>query len=130
LPDDVIEAVTTLATEVPPAAEFEINHLHGAVSRVPLGATAFPLRQPGFDCFAIAGWPAPALREGAVSWVQRLFELLRPYASGAYINVLNDDEGERVMAAYGPQYPRLAALKRKYDPANLFRLNSNIPPAD
>lgn len=130
LPDDVIDAVTTLATEVPPAAEFEINHLHGAVSRVPLGATAFPLRQPGFDCFAIAAWPAPALREAAVSWVQRLFEVLRPHASGAYINLLNDDEGERVRAAYGPQYARLATLKRKYDPANLFRLNPNIPPAD
>src|SRR5262249_45050841 len=53
LPESVIEAITSLAAEVPPAAEFEMNHLHGAVSRVPLSATAFPLRQPGFDCFAI-----------------------------------------------------------------------------
>ncbi len=129
LPDDVIAAVTSLAAEVPPAAEFEMNHLHGAVSRVPLGDAAFPLRQPGFDCFAIAGWPAPALHEAAVSWVQRLFAALRPHARGAYINVLNDDEGERVMAAYGRQYARLAALKKKYDPGNLFRLNPNILPA-
>jgi FAD/FMN-containing dehydrogenase len=129
LPDDVVEAVTTLAAEVPPAAEFEMNHLHGAVSRVPLEATAFPLRQPGFDCFAIAGWPAPGLREAAVSWVQRLFEILRPHASGVYTNELNDDEGERVRGAYGPQYARLAALKKKYDPTNLFRLNPNILPA-
>jgi FAD/FMN-containing dehydrogenase len=64
-----------------------------------------------------------------VSWVQRLFEVLRPHASGAYINVLNDDEGERVMAAYGAQYSRLTALKKKYDPDNLFRLNPNILPA-
>jgi FAD/FMN-containing dehydrogenase len=130
LPDEMIDAVTALAAEVPPAAEFEMNHLHGAVSRVPLAATAFPLRQPGFDCFAIAGWPVPALREAAVNWVQRLFEVLRPHASVAYINLLSDDEGERVATAYGPQYARLAALKRKYDPANLFRLNPNIPPAD
>jgi hypothetical protein len=129
LPEDLIEAVTSLAAEVPPAAEFEMNHLHGAVSRVPFSASAFPLRQPGFDCFAIAGWPAPGLQDAAASWVQRLFEALRPHASGVYINVLNDEEGERVRAAYGPQYARLATLKRKYDPANLFRLNPNILPA-
>jgi FAD/FMN-containing dehydrogenase len=129
LPDNVIEGITSLAADVPPAAEFEMNHLHGAVSRVPLEATAFPLRHPGFDCFAIAGWPVPGLHEAAVSWVQRLFEVLRPHASGAYINVLNDDEGERVMAAYGAQYSRLTALKKKYDPDNLFRLNPNILPA-
>jgi FAD/FMN-containing dehydrogenase len=129
LPDELIEGITGLAAGVPPAAEFEMNHLHGAVSRIPLRAAAFPLRQPGFDCFAIAGWPVPGLRDAAVSWVQRLYETLRPYASGAYINVLNEGEGARVMAAYGPQYARLAALKKKYDPGNLFRLNPNILPA-
>ena len=129
LPDEMIEAITGLARDVPPAAEFEMNHLHGAVSRTPLRAAAFPLRQPGFDCFAIAGWPVPGLRDAAVRWVQRLYETLRPYVRGAYINVLNEDEGARVMTAYGPQYARLAALKKKYDPGNLFRVNPNILPA-
>ncbi|HEX3235226.1 MAG TPA: FAD-binding oxidoreductase [Gemmatimonadales bacterium] len=128
LPDELIEAVTSLAADVPPAAEFEMNHLHGAVSRTPLTAAAFPLRKPGFDCFAIAGWPVPELHDAAVSWVRRLYDTLRPYASGAYINVLNEDEEDRVMAAYGPQYARLAALKKQYDPGNLFRLNPNILP--
>jgi len=128
LPDEVIDAVTALAAEIPPAADLEMNHLHGVVTRVPLADTAFPLRQPGFDCFAVAGWLAPAQRDVAVSWVQRCFDAVRPHAMGAYVNVLSDDEGERVKAAYGPQYARLAALKKKYDPENLFRLNANILP--
>jgi FAD/FMN-containing dehydrogenase len=128
LPDEVIDAVTAVGGEIPPAAEFEMNHLHGAVSRVPLADTAFPLRQPGYDCFAIAAWVAPAQRDAAVSWVQRFFDAVRPHATGVYVNVLNDDEGERVKAAYGPQYARLAAVKTKYDPGNLFRLNPNVLP--
>jgi hypothetical protein len=128
LPDDVIDALTALAARVPPAAELELNHLHGAISRGPLGATAFPLRRPGYDCFAIAGWPAPELRDGAIGWVQRVYDVLRPQAAGAYVNVLNDDEAGRVRAAYGPQFARLVALKQAYDPGNLFRLNANIPP--
>jgi hypothetical protein len=129
LSDDVIEAVIAVAVAIPPAAEFEMNHLHGAVSRVPLGDTAFPLRQPGFDCFAIAGWLAPGQRDAAVAWVERCFDAVRASAHGVYVNVLNEDEGERVAAAYGPQYAHLAVLKRKYDPENLFQLNANILPA-
>jgi hypothetical protein len=129
LPDEVIDAVIAVVAEIPPAAEFEMNHLHGAVSRVRLADSAFPLRQPGFDCFAIAGWLDPGKREAAVGWVQRFFEAVRAYVRGAYVNVLNEDEGERVRAAYGPQFARLAALKRKYDPENLFQLNPNILPA-
>jgi FAD/FMN-containing dehydrogenase len=128
LPDDVIDALTALAAQVPPAAELEINHLHGAVSRVPLGASAFPLRRPGYDCFAIAGWPVPELRDRATGWVQRVYDVLRAHAAGAYVNLLNDDEAGRVRAAYGPQFARLVSLKQTYDPGNLFRLNHNIPP--
>jgi hypothetical protein len=126
--DEVIDAVTAVGAAVPPGAELEMNHLHGAVSRVPLADTAFPLRRPGFDCFAAAAWLEPAQRAAAVGWVQRFFEAVRPHSSGAYVNLLNDDEGERVRAAYGPQYARLATLKRRYDPDNLFRLNPNILP--
>jgi FAD/FMN-containing dehydrogenase len=129
LSDEVIDAVIAVGAETPPAAEFEMNHLHGAVSRVPLAETAFPLRQPGFDCFAIAGWLNPGEHDAAVGWVQRFFDAVRAHARGAYVNVLNEDEGERVRASYGPQFARLAALKRKYDPENFFRFNPNILPA-
>jgi FAD/FMN-containing dehydrogenase len=129
LPDEVIDGVIDVGAEVPVAGEFEINHLHGAASRVPLADTAFPLREPGFDCFAAAAWLAPAQRDAAVNWVQRFFDAIRSHASGAYVNLLNDDEGGRVKAAYGSQYAGLAGLKKKYDPSNLFRLNPNILPS-
>jgi FAD/FMN-containing dehydrogenase len=49
-------------------------------------------------------------------------------SGGVYVNNLGDEGDERVRAAYGDNYPRLAALKRKYDPTNIFRLNQNVPP--
>jgi FAD/FMN-containing dehydrogenase len=128
LSDDVIEAFLALGATIPPGADLELNHLHGAVSRVPLAETAFPLRQPGFDCFAAAAWLAPEQRDAVVAWVKRLDDTLRPHARGAYVNALAEDDGGRVKDAYGSQYTRLAALKRKYDPENVFRLNPNVPP--
>jgi FAD/FMN-containing dehydrogenase len=128
LPDAVIDAVTTLGAAVPPGGELEMNHLHGAISRVPLADTAFPLRRPGFDCFAAAAWLEPAQRDAVVGWVQRFYDAVHPYSSGAYVNLLSDDEVERVAEAYGPQHARLVALKKKYDQGNLFRLNPNIRP--
>jgi hypothetical protein len=128
LSDDVIEAFLALGATIPPGADLELNHLHGAVSRVPLAETAFPLRQPGFDCFAAAAWLAPEQRDAVVAWVKRLDDTLRPHARGAYVNALAEDDAGRVEDAYGPQYARLAALKMKYDPENVFRLNPNVPP--
>ena len=71
----------------------------------------------------------PAEDERTIAWVRRLWEALRPFSSGGvYVNFQMGDEGEdRVRAAYGPEkYERLVALKNKYDPNNLFRLNQNI----
>jgi hypothetical protein len=130
LRDEVIDAISEVGAHVPPAAELEMFHLHGAVSRVPLLDTAFPLRQPGFDCFAAAAWLAPDQRDAAYTWVRRFWDAVRPHASGAYTNMLNDEEGERVKEAYGRQYGRLALLKNRFDPLNLFRLNPNIKPAN
>jgi FAD/FMN-containing dehydrogenase len=129
LSDEVIDAISEAGAHVPPAAELEMFHLHGAISRVPLSEAAFPLRQPGFDCFAAAAWLAPAQREAAYSWVESFWNAVRPHAKGAYTNMLNDEEGGRVKEAYGQQYERLAALKKRFDPHNLFRLNPNIKPA-
>ncbi len=129
LPDEAIDAISEVGAQIPRAAEIEMFHLHGAVSRVALESSAFPLRQPGFDCFAAAAWLAPGQRQAVSGWVQRFWKAVRPHASGAYTNMLSDDEGDRVKDAYGRQYARLAALKKRYDPHNLFRLNPNILPA-
>ncbi len=70
---------------------------------------------------------APALKQ----WARDYWEAVHPFdLGGAYPNFMMDDEGEaRLKASFGDNYPRLAALKKKYDPANLFRVNHNIRPA-
>ena len=75
-------------------------------------------------------WETPADDERCIAWARDFFKASAPFASGgAYVNFLTADEGDRVRAAYGPNYERLAEVKRKYDPDNLFRMNQNIKPA-
>jgi FAD/FMN-containing dehydrogenase len=64
-----------------------------------------------------------------MAWAREFFQASTPYASaGAYVNFMTADEGDRIAAAYGANYPRLARIKRKYDPGNLFHMNQNIQP--
>jgi len=76
-------------------------------------------------------WTDPAESKPNVDWARQGWELMRPVASGGvYVNELALDESdERIRSAYGTNYRRLAQLKAKYDPENLFRLNANIPPS-
>ena len=92
-------------------------------------ATAFGHRDSGFVVNIVGIWPTPVDNDKHIDWARGLFAALQPYAHGAYINFLGDEGEARVRAAYGPHYERLVALKNKYDPTNLFRLNHNIPPA-
>ena len=75
--------------------------------------------------------PDPAMVPRLKAWTPGYWQAVHPYnLPGAYPNFMMDDEGEaRVKAAYGPNYERLAAVKKRYDPANLFRVNQNIRPA-
>lgn len=102
----------------------------GAVARVVPGATAFPHRQAAYSFTALSIWTDPNADGENVAWIRSLWADLRPKLPNAvYVNELTGDEGEaRLRAAYGPAYERLAALKRRYDPANVFRLNQNIAP--
>ena len=80
----------------------------------------------------IAGIDPDPQKAGPVTrWTKSYWEAVHPFdLSGAYLNFMMDDEGEaRVKAAYGDNYQRLAAVKKKYDPRNLFRVNQNIRPA-
>jgi FAD/FMN-containing dehydrogenase len=76
-------------------------------------------------------WISPEGREGAASWVRDLYSALEPHAHGrAYVNFMGDEGEDRVRAAYGPEkYARLVALKDRFDPENVFRLNQNIRPS-
>src|SRR5207302_1303751 len=76
-------------------------------------------------------WTEPGEDAGHIAWTRQLYEAMLPFAHGVYVNFLGTDDGEaRVRSAYGTAlYDRLAKVKSKYDPANLFRVNHNIKPA-
>jgi FAD/FMN-containing dehydrogenase len=75
-------------------------------------------------------WEDPADDKRCIGWARDFFHAAAPFASGrVYVDFLTADEGDRVRSAYGPSYERLARIKRKYDPNNLFRMNQNIQSA-
>ena len=105
----------------------------GAANRVAPQATAFWNRHATFDMLVASFWKVPG--EGAernTEWTRGAWAKLEPYTEGYYVNLgeaQQDAHAHRVQAAYGDNYPRLVALKKRYDPANMFRLNANIKPA-
>jgi FAD/FMN-containing dehydrogenase len=114
-----------------PMSRIFIEHLGGAMGRVPVDATAFVHRRAPFDLIVVAGGFAAPATEANVRWARATSSAMSPFMSGAaYVNYLGADAGrEAVRAAYGPAYDRLVTLKDAYDPDNVFRLNQNIPPS-
>lgn len=87
------------------------------------------VRLPHFVMNVHARWREPAMDKACIDWARRLFEDAKPLAIGtAYINFMPADEVDRVEAAYGANYKRLAEIKQRYDPQNLFRINHNVRP--
>jgi FAD/FMN-containing dehydrogenase len=107
-----------------------VEHLGGAAARIPHDATAFAHRHSPYDLIFIAGGFRPEAAAANVQWARGAWAALRPFMSGGvYVNYLDGDEGQsRIEAAYGATYERLRALKRRYDPDNVFRLNQNVRP--
>jgi len=104
--------------------------LHGAYSRVGKTETAYYHRDLQYDLIILSGWTDPADTQRNIGWTRELFAAWEPHlARAAYVNDLGDEGEDRARSAYGGNYARLAALKAKYDPTNLFRLNQNIIPA-
>jgi FAD/FMN-containing dehydrogenase len=129
LDDVVVDILTEYSATAPPSCTMAWNDHHGAVTRVPVAATAFPLRHRGFDLFVHAGWKTAALRRQSLAWLDGLSRQLQPFSRGVYVNSLGDEPPSRTIDAYGANYARLRAVKRVYDPDNVFRANHNIPPA-
>jgi hypothetical protein len=102
----------------------------GAVARVPEDATAFSNRSAFHNVNIAGAWEMNDQEpERHVAWVRQTWEAMRPFATGAYVNFMSDEPTQAVRAAYGPdKYERLVALKRRYDPDNVFRHNQNILP--
>jgi FAD/FMN-containing dehydrogenase len=130
LSDPAIEVLTEAVRKLPgPECEIFLGHVGGAAGRVAADATAFPQRSSHFAMNVHARWREPEEDKLCIEWARGLFEALKPYAAGtAYINFMPEDEADRVESAYGPNYRRLAEVKRRYDPQNLFRVNQNVTP--
>jgi FAD/FMN-containing dehydrogenase len=113
-----------------PQSRLFIEHLGGAMARVPREATAFVHRDAPFDLIVVAGGFPPEATGRNLEWARGTSAAMRPFMSGgAYVNYLGADAGaDAVRAAYGPAYERLVRLKNAYDPDNVFRLNQNIRP--
>jgi FAD/FMN-containing dehydrogenase len=108
----------------------QLRVLGGARSRVPVEATAFAHRRRPIMANVAASYEGPEDRDVREAWVATFAAALRQGESAAYVGFLGDEGEARVREAYpGSTWDRLAAVKRRYDPANLFRLNQNIPPA-
>ncbi len=132
LPDEAIDVIVAGANAAPsPLSAVLVEHLGGAVARVGEDDTAFDHRDAEYNFAIIGRWLDPADADANIAWARGLWEAMRPYARGTYVNYLGvGDTAERVKDAYSPEkYARLAALKREYDPENVFHRNQNIRPA-
>ena len=113
-----------------PECEIFVAQLGGAMARVDPAATAFFGRDAHYIMNVHGRWSDARDDERVRAWARGVFQDAAPHATGSgYVNFLTEDEAERVAASYGTNYPRLQALKQRYDPGNLFRMNLNIAPA-
>jgi FAD/FMN-containing dehydrogenase len=132
LPDAAIDAHLEQAAKTP--SELSLVHFYpidGAVHRKATDATAWSRRDATWSMVIAGIDPDPAKTDALKEWARDYWEALHPFSDGgAYVNFMMADEGAaRVQATYGPNYERLVAVKTRYDPGNLFRVNQNIPPA-
>jgi hypothetical protein len=124
--DTLVDQVGTISS---PFSQVNGWAMGGAVSRVDPEATAVGEREVGFDVSFAAAWlPTDPEPDRHVAWSRAGWEALRPSSAGVYVNFLSDEGDAGVETAYGHRLKRLTALKDRWDPANVFRMNANIPP--
>jgi FAD/FMN-containing dehydrogenase len=131
LSDAALDVAISAASGLPdPECEIFLAHLGGAMGRVKPHATAYFGRDAQYVMNVHGRWSDAANDERVRTWARRVFLDTAPHATGSgYVNFLTEDEGERVSATYGTNYSRLQAVKHRFDPENLFRMNLNIVPA-
>ena len=129
--DAAIDVIVRYFAAVPsPFSALGFQQLGNAATRVSPDATAFSHRDARYDFLMLSGWEDPAEAARNIEWTRKLYDEMRPLLhAGIYVNAVGEDSAQLVKAAYRPEtLARLVALKRKYDPLNLFRLNPNIAP--
>jgi hypothetical protein len=130
LSDELLATCRDLGAECPiPNAQIGLLHLGGALNERAVGESAVGNRDARYGCGVIGCWP-PGVpgEEGFPQWVRDAWERILPFSTGGgYVNFQTEDEGDdRIRAAYGENFERVLAIKRAYDPGNLFRSNRNV----
>jgi FAD/FMN-containing dehydrogenase len=130
LSDDALRVILDYAGRLPsPHSEIFVAHLGGAVNDPAPETTAYPHRTANFVLNVHTRWEDRGQDDACIAWAREFFNATAPFATGGvYVNFISEGE-ERVRAAYGGNYDRLAQLKGRYDPDNLFSTNQNVPPA-
>lgn len=130
LSDQAIELHTQYTAQLPTGhSAMHLYPINGAAGRIGKHDTAWSYRDANFAEVIVAVDPDPANNSRMIQWARDYWDALHPYsAGGAYVNMMMDEGEERVKAAYRDNYDRLASVKAKYDPNNLFRVNQNIKP--
>jgi FAD/FMN-containing dehydrogenase len=131
LSDQAIDVHMKYAEQLPTGhSSMHLYPINGAAHRVGSDETAWSFRDANFVEVIVAVDPDPANNPRMIQWAKDYWEELHPYsAGGAYVNMMMEEGEDRVKAAYRDNYPRLAQIKSKYDPQNLFHVNQNIKPA-
>jgi FAD/FMN-containing dehydrogenase len=130
LNDEIIDIIAAYGSQIgSPISSLALWQMGGAVARVGQNETAFNGRQAGFTFNINGNAESAAGFEAERGWARAYWSALAPYHTSVYVNFLMEEGEGRIRQAYGDEkYDRLKALKRKYDPTNLFRLNQNIAP--
>jgi FAD/FMN-containing dehydrogenase len=130
LSEEAIDLHIQHASQLPTVhSTMHLYPINGAAHRVGKNDTAWSYREANFAQVIVGVDPDPANNERMTRWSKEYWEALHPYsAGGAYVNMIMDEGQERIRAAYRDNYPRLARIKARYDPGNLFRVNQNIRP--
>ena len=119
----------TIGVEIALRGDVDVGHFVGFAPRIPMTDTAYPLRGTGLSLLLTSEWRRPEDRARSERWVADTGAALRPWARRAYVNSIPPSPPERIREIYGVNYPRLARIKARYDPANLFRSNQNVLPS-
>ena len=130
LSDGAIEQHLKYGSQLPPGpSTMHLYPVDGQANRVGHQETAFSYRDAKWSMVIAGIDPDPANKEAVTKWAKEYWTALHPYsAGGAYVNFMMEEGPDRVRATYGENYDRLARIKARYDPDNLFRVNQNIPP--
>jgi FAD/FMN-containing dehydrogenase len=131
LSDDLVDLVIEAIQHAPsPYSGIAFEHMGGAVATVGVSETPFSHRSAIYSLLILAGWEDASASEANVAWARDLWQQVKPMAAaGVYVNYLGVEEDQRIRDAYGPNLDRLAEIKSKYDPDNLFHMNQNIRPS-